>query len=103
MSFRIRNYAKRIGQRGRHEWYRWRVFLEGDDGTLNEIEEVEYHLHPTFPNPVRTVKDRESGFALESSGWGSFMMDIIVRFKDGTERQMNHYLNLKEPWPEQDE
>lgn len=99
MKIRFNNYAKKVGEKGDHNWYQWRVFVDEEDKVLNRIEHVQYLLHQTFPNPLRISDDRKSKFALESSGWGSFTIYITVRFKDGTETDEEYFLDLKKEWP----
>lgn len=94
-----RNTASHIG---RNRW-NWTVFIVSDDETLNEVECVEYTLHPTFPNPIRTVCNRGSepgrGFSLDASGWGTFTIGVKVIFRDGDVRYLKHQLvfPIKEP------
>jgi len=38
----------------------WTVFIVSDDKTLNEVEYVEYTLHPTFPKPINQVLNKGS-------------------------------------------
>jgi len=51
------------------------------DRVLDEIEKVEYHLHPSFPNPVRVITDRERRFELKTRGWGEFNLSANVYIK----------------------
>jgi len=60
---------------------------------------VEYLLHPTFPNPRRVVFDRQSKFALRSSGWGRFNLKVKITFKDGTQEDASYFLDLGKGWP----
>ena len=99
MTVRFNNYAKKVGRRGDYEWYQWKVFVDEDDAVLDRIDFVLYLLHQSFPNPMRLVKDRKSKFTLESSGWGSFMMNITVRYKDGTEEETQYFLDLNKKRP----
>lgn len=39
--------------------------------------QVVFHLHPTFPNPVREVTQHP--FELQEQGWGEFDIQISVR------------------------
>ena len=77
-------------------YWDWELFLVSDEDTLRRIKCVEYTLHPTFPNPVRkncqkgTVPER--GFALKTSGWGTFRVNIKVTFADGNEEYYSHQL-----------
>ena len=76
------------------DWWNWWVWIEGADAELNQIDQVVYTLHPTFPTPVRTVKDRASKFRLETRGWGVFPIHAKLHFKDGTKKPLQHQLQL---------
>lgn len=80
--------------------YEWCVFVDEPAALLDEIESVEYTLHPTFPNPIRLVNDRDHRFALYSSGWGSFALRIRVSFINGEHTTTSFYLELAhDGWP----
>ncbi len=82
---------------GSSQW-NWTVYIASDDVTLNDVECVEYTLHPTFPDPVRRVcakgSTRGEGFPLSSSGWGTFTIGVKVMFKDGDVRLLKHQLDF---------
>jgi hypothetical protein len=87
------------------DYWRWRVWIEGAEEELDQIESVRYQLHQTFPEPTRVVNDRASKFALSSMGWGEFTIYAAVKFND-SEREdqfLNHWLRLggspKDPDP----
>ena len=84
---------------GKDRWD-WTVFIEADDETLNQIECVEYILHPTFPDPVQKVCNNKSasgkGFFLNANGWGTFTVKMKVIFKDGEVRNLKHDLLFSE-------
>ena len=61
---------------------------------------MEYTLHPSFPDPVRTVLDREHRFAIMSNGWGSFLMEIRVIYEDGHEEFTSHMVGLPNAFDE---
>lgn len=74
--------------------------MDEDAEMLDGVEGVEYVLHPTFPNPVRYISDRETKFALQSEGWGTFVIQIRIFSKDGEEHQARHMLTLNnDDWP----
>lgn len=51
--------------KGELEYYRLRIWLEGDDSEeVASVTKVTYHLHPGFDNPERVVTDPAAGFAL---------------------------------------
>lgn len=88
----VKNTSSPIGN-GR---WSWTVFLDGPSPTLDKIKCVEYHLHPTFPNPLQVVCERgkQQAFALNGNGWGEFNVAVYVKFLDGSERSYNHWLSL---------
>lgn len=112
MPFNFDNYARHVGSRVRsysggesqpYEWYQWKVFMDEPDERLNQVRAVEYRLHETFANPIRIIEDRDSHFALKSSGWGVFWIYIIIYLNDGTEEYTRYYLDLHKPWPADDD
>ncbi len=80
---------------GNGRWH-WKIFIEAGQQTLAQIACVEYTLHPTFPNPVVKVCDRYSRFALEATGWGTFVVKIRVFYKDGRIQRLEHQLVFRE-------
>jgi len=77
--------------------WRWTVFLRGPDEVLEQIQCVEYTLHPTFPDPVQEVCDRGEGphaFVLTATGWGTFQIKIRVFVKDGHVQELTHQLEF---------
>jgi hypothetical protein len=93
------NYAKRIGEQNGTPYYRWRVFVDEPKSVLDNIKEVHYLLHPTFPQPLRIRTNRADRFALETSGWGEFTLHITIVYTDGTSAKTYYYLRLDKPWP----
>ena len=76
----------------------WTVFIRASRNVLGQIKCVEYTLHRTFPNPVRTVCQQGSPkqpFALSSNGWGTFTIHIRVMMKNGQEKKLQHALRFK--------
>lgn len=77
-----------------NDWWEWSVWIDGPDSELDEVEQVEYTLHPTFPKPVRTVADRRSKFRLQTAGWGVFTIYAKAIHKDGGVTLLEHDLEL---------
>jgi len=77
-----------------HNWWKWAVWIEGPDEALDRIDFVEWTLHPTFPHPVRKIRDRASKFRLETGGWGGFGILARVRLRDGQQIKLHHHLEL---------
>jgi transcription initiation factor IIF auxiliary subunit len=81
---------------GNDRWSWW-IALEGPPAELDQVESVTYVLHPTFHEPIRTVKDRASGFRLEAEGWGTFTVRLSIHHKSGKMEKRRHELVLKYP------
>ncbi len=107
MAITLNNFSKKVGNKTlrtkSYDWFKWRVFIDEPKSVLQKIQSVDYVLHPTFPNPNRTITDKESGFALESSGWGSFRIYGTIHYIDGTDEDFEYYLNLNKGWPDNKE
>jgi transcription initiation factor IIF auxiliary subunit len=78
-------------------WWKWSVWLDGSGEELDQLEFVEWQLHPSFPNPIRRVTDRRTKFRLDSGGWGVFKIHASIQRKDGTTLKMGHHLELHFP------
>lgn len=80
------------------DYWDWNVWIESNDPKkLDNIDSVTYRLHRTFPNPVRTIRDRKSKFRLGTSGWGTFTIYIVINLKDESVVELKHNLILKRP------
>lgn len=69
---------------------------EGQEIPASILDKVTYTLHPTFVNPIRTIKNQP--FKVEEQGWGEFDIPIAIHLvglngKLG-ERKFNHDLNF---------
>lgn len=96
----IRNFSKKIGRKayiGKREW-EWTIYLISDQSTLQNINCVKYTLHPTFPKPVWEFCGEENkgtidkAYPLTMIGWGTFTVDVLISFKDGTVLRKKHRL-----------
>ena len=96
---KFNNFAKKDKKIAKKQYYKWRVFVDEPDNVLNEILEVEYILHPTFPEPFQVRKDPDDKFAIEYLGWGEFDIQITVKYKDKSIEEMSYHLDLKKGWP----
>jgi len=100
MPFQFDNYARQVGSREDYEWFEWQVFMDEPPATLETVRGVEYRLHETFPDLIRTSEDAKRQFAIESSGWGEFTIFITIYLQDGAEERTEYSLDLSRPWPE---
>ena len=79
------------------DWWSWSVWLEGTDAELDAVDYVEWRLHPTFPEPVRIVRDRATNFRLDTGGWGTFRVQAAVHLKSKESVRLRHELALHYP------
>jgi transcription initiation factor IIF auxiliary subunit len=79
------------------DWWNWAVWVDGSDESLDQVEYVEWTLHPTFPHPIRKVTNRAEKFRLETAGWGGFPIIARVQTKDGNSFRLRHHLSLHYP------
>jgi hypothetical protein len=91
--------AIRIKQESAHSstgWWNWSVWLNGNKDELDRVKHVVYTLHPTFIDPVQTVKSRRTNFKLSASGWGEFQIHIEIVGRDGKVSKRQHWLRLED-------
>lgn len=88
--------AQDFNYRG-EDWWEWSVWIDGPEQELDEVKSVEYTLHPSFSNPVRTIADRSSKFRLKTAGWGVFTIYAKAAHKNGGETLLEHDLELLYP------
>src|SRR4051794_13930472 len=79
------------------DWWSWKVWVDGADEALDQIDTVKYLLHPTFPNPIRVVRNRQSKFELSERGWGEFAITAQVFTKTGETISLEHWIEFKQP------
>ncbi|MBI1371987.1 MAG: hypothetical protein GC159_04400 [Phycisphaera sp.] len=86
------------GRRGDQPYWEWSLKLNGSMTDLADVQQVTYHLHPTFPQPNVVVTDApRNGFAFTTNGWGTFAVGATVLFRDGTTQRLTHQLKFNAP------
>lgn len=75
-----------------HPRYQVWLYLEGPD--LPYVRKATYHLHPTFPEPIRVVRRTPSNpnCALAVWAWGMFDVRAEVEDKRGHRHTLRHRL-----------
>jgi len=87
------NSVVRLGER----LWQWTIFIKAPEKLLDEVQYVEYTLHPSYKDSVVTVYERATGsraFPLTRTAWGTFRVYIKVVMRDGSTRQLSHYLKF---------
>jgi len=95
MTIRICQSSEQVSEK---HW-KWSVWLDGPGDDLDKIKSVIYQLHSSFKNPLRETKDRDSGFRLDSAGWGQFMIYLTLFHHDGSSEKRHHWLRFGENAP----
>src|SRR4029077_6503485 len=80
-----------------NQWWNWSVWIDAPEKHLDQIQYVEYTLHPTFAERVRRVTDRSTRFCLDSAGWGEFVIGVKIQGRDGRSFKRQHWLTLDYP------
>ena len=82
--------------RDKRDWYSVAINLDSDDdASMNKVQRVVYHLHPTFPQPDVEVTNRQTQFEHRTLAWGQFMLtaDVYLRGQDEPVR-LYRYINV---------
>ena len=91
MALELKNRWRYVGD----DRWDWEAFIDdGGTGELSQVGSVQYVLHPTFRNPIRTVTDPSGGFVMKTNGWGTFTMKAFVQKKDGAQVKLAHNVVL---------
>lgn len=96
---KFNNYAEVSSSFQNRTYYRWRLFVDEPISVLNQISEVHYLLHPTFPNPLQVRTDPYDQFAVETTGWGVFTVQITIMFKNDTYEKTSYHLDFNKKFP----
>ncbi len=86
---------KKFSSKGR-EHFNLKIYIEGN---LDELESVEYELHPTFRVPQRRIYKAEGGFPLKIWTWGEFDIQVTFHYKDGAVGSKIHHLAYSDMLP----
>ena len=90
-TYRIAQDSRRQGS----AWWQWSAWIEGTKADLDAVEEVVWHLHPTFPQSTVSCRDRATKFRLDTSGWGEFTLRASVKTREGENVPLTHELELE--------
>ncbi|HZB17301.1 MAG TPA: pYEATS domain-containing protein, partial [Nitrososphaeraceae archaeon] len=91
----VRNTSKRYRNDMGEQWFYWKIFIKTEPPSLlNQIQAVEYHLHPTFRVKDILITNKNTGFGLEAQGWGEFVIKLDIILNDNRSATISHYLSL---------
>jgi len=62
---------------------------------LQKVDRVIYHLHESFQDPVREIREKNNDFEIRLSAWGQFMLYAEVYIEGrAVPLKMDRYLNF---------
>ncbi|MCC6307227.1 MAG: hypothetical protein IT248_01940 [Chitinophagaceae bacterium] len=73
-----------------------KIYVSGSATALNSIQNVTYELHPSFTNRYISANEAGSNFGVGIYVWGMFEIKATIKFKDGTQKIVSHYLSFDE-------
>tara|TARA_R110001583_G_scaffold7501_4_gene37143 strand:- start:95 stop:448 length:354 start_codon:yes stop_codon:yes gene_type:complete len=68
---------KKFKEDGREQFHVG-IWVDGSEEELDQVERVEYLLHPTFKNRLRTSRARSNGFSITFWAWGTFNVEVTI-------------------------
>lgn len=87
----------RVFRSGGREHFNLRIWLDGPDNELDQVEKVTYELHPTFLSRYPSSTSRSEKFAISIWTWGMFLITATIEYKDGSEEIKQFYLKYELP------
>ena len=79
----------------------YQIFLEiesKEDPKLESLKSVEYVLHPSFKNRLRSSSERENKFRIELKAWGTFVVNVRLVKTDNSRDEFQQ--SMKDNWVE---
>ena len=94
--WRFEKADKKFGRK----MYAFQVIVEAQNSLLDKIEYVTYRLSAVWPNPIRTVTDRNTQFELKELAWGASTIRADVKMKGQEDLiTLSHPIILTEAGP----
>lgn len=73
------------------------VWVDASERELDEIEFVEYELHPTFQKKKRSSRNRPNNFSITFWTWGMFNINVSIKLHSGEVVSIGYYLEYSLP------
>lgn len=93
MTYRIQQDFEYIG----NDYWHWNAWIEANSEELDSVVKVIWLLHPSFKRSRIISTVRETGFRLETAGWGTFRLRAEVVTRNGNTVNLAHNLQLEYP------
>ena len=73
------------------------IWVSGTNAELHRVEKVNYELHFSFKNEIRTSKTGSDNFLITFWTWGMFKINVKIYKSNGKEEEISHPLKFKLP------
>lgn len=93
MEYRIAQSHKYRGS----DYWDWSAWIDAPPAALSEIESVTWLLHPSFSPPRIESRSKKTGFRVDTSGWGTFLLKAELHKKQGSPKVISRMLELTYP------
>lgn len=87
---------KRFKEGGRRHFHIG-IWIDGSEQELSEINFVEYELHSSFKNRIRTSQNRKNNFSVTIWTWGLFEIKVKCYKYDKSVVELTHMLSYSLP------
>ncbi|MCP4486089.1 MAG: hypothetical protein GY820_02030 [Gammaproteobacteria bacterium] len=87
---------KQIKEKGRKHFHLG-VWVDAFERELDEIEYVEYKLHPSFRKQTRKSSNRPNDFSVTFWTWGMFNIEVSIYFHSGEMKKIDCHLKYSLP------
>jgi len=74
------------------KYYNFVVHVEAKPSVLQDIDSVVYHMHSSFREQRRVIRDRDNGFKISWLGWRVFTIRADMHLHNGNIIKLNHPL-----------
>ena len=92
-SERVRGVEPRTFREGGRRHYNVRIFLDTDNPQdLEQVDSVQYELHPTFRNRHRVSSNRAAQFEILIWSYGFFTAKAKIVKKNGTPEDIDGFI-----------
>ncbi len=82
---RVKGITPKKFREGGRDHYFVRIFLNPDSSAeLDEVDSVQYELHPTFRQRIQVATERANGFEIKIWTYGFFNAKAKIIKKDGS-------------------
>jgi hypothetical protein len=81
-------------------YYQIEIIVLAPAPVLDRIEQVTYHLDPTYPNPEREITERKTRFKLKELANGTSIVRALIKLRNQDEPlQLNRFIDLRPEGP----